>query len=147
MTTGERTLWQHIRKRQILGIQFQRQFPIDNYIVDFYCKAYMLAIEIDGSSHDSPEAQEGDRHRQQTLEALGVEFLRFSEYEVCRYPDAVVEVIKQWLETHSAKGIIQIGKGDYTQERHYLPTPDLETLLQQMQALPAPDPEQYDEII
>lgn len=107
MTAGEQTLWQHIRKRQILGIQFQRQFPIDQYIVDFYCKAYMLAIEIDGSSHDSPEAQERDRHRQKTLEALGVEFLRFTEYEACRHPEAVAEVIKQWLETHPAKGIIR----------------------------------------
>lgn len=39
------------------------------------------------------------------------------------------------------------GQGDYTQERHNLPTPDLDTLLQQMQTLPPPDPEQYDEII
>jgi very-short-patch-repair endonuclease len=101
MTPGEITLWQHIRKRQILGVQFQRQRPIDQYIVDFYCKAYMLAIEIDGSSHDSPEAQEKDKIRQQTLEALGVRFLRFSESQARYHPEAVVEIIKQWLSQRS----------------------------------------------
>jgi very-short-patch-repair endonuclease len=101
MTPGEITLWQHIRKRQILGVQFQRQRPIDQYIVDFYCKAYMLAIEIDGSSHDSPEAQEKDKIRQQTLEALGVQFLRFSESQARYHPEAVVEIIKQWLSQRS----------------------------------------------
>ena len=62
---------------------FDRQRPIDQFIVDFYCKKLMLAIEIDGSSHDSSEAQKRDAERQGRLESLGVRFLRFREEEVC----------------------------------------------------------------
>ena len=50
----------------------------------------MLAIEIDGSSHDSLEALEQDRIRQATLEDFGVSFLRFSEYDVCQHPEAIL---------------------------------------------------------
>ncbi|MDZ7716165.1 MAG: endonuclease domain-containing protein [Balneolaceae bacterium] len=73
MTPGEVIMWQHIRKRA-LGYQFHRQVPIDEYIVDFYCHELMLAIEIDGASHDFPEASVSDLKRQQRLEKLGVEF-------------------------------------------------------------------------
>ena len=50
MTLSEVLLWQEIKGKQ-LGIQFSRQIPIDEYIVDFYCKNLQLAVEIDGESH------------------------------------------------------------------------------------------------
>jgi very-short-patch-repair endonuclease len=100
MTKGEIFLWQFLKGKQLLGADFDRQRPIDQSIVDFYCKDWMLAIEIDGSSHDSLEAQERDRIRQATLENFGVSFLRFSEYDVCQHPEAIIEVIKQWLLSH-----------------------------------------------
>ncbi len=77
MTPGEVTLWKHLKGKQMCGYDFDRQRPIDQFIVDFYCKKLMLAIEIDGSSHDSPEAQDQDAERQGRLESLGVRFLRF----------------------------------------------------------------------
>ncbi len=100
MTKGEISLWQFLKGKQLLGADFDRQRPIDQFIVDFYCKDWMLAIEIDGSSHDSLEAQERDRIRQATLEDLGVGFLRFSEYDACQHPEAIIEVIKEWLLSH-----------------------------------------------
>ncbi len=79
MTVGEKALWQRLRKKQIMGYDFDRQKPMDQFIVDFYCKALALAIEVDGSVHDSPEAKLRDQERQARLEQLGVRFLRFSD--------------------------------------------------------------------
>ncbi len=100
MTPGEVTLWKHLKGKQMCGYDFDRQRPIDQFIVDFYCKKLMLAIEIDGSSHDSPEAQQRDAERQRRLESLGVRFLRFREEEVCGEVEGVLRVIEEWIKTH-----------------------------------------------
>jgi very-short-patch-repair endonuclease len=78
-TLSEILLWQHLKGKQMLGYDFHRQKPIDNYIVDFFCNELMLAIEIDGGSHDFEEVYVGDIARQQKLESLGIHFLRFND--------------------------------------------------------------------
>ena len=97
MTPGERHLWQHLKGKQMMGYDFDRQRPIDHFIVDFYCKALTLAIEIDGSSHDSPEAQARDDIRQKKLEALGVRFLRFREGAAQHNIDCVLTELRAWI--------------------------------------------------
>ena len=82
------------------GYDFHRQRPIDRYIVDFFCVELMLAIEIDGCSHDDEWQAEKDVVRQARLEGLGVRFLRFDDLEVKRDVEAVVEVIERWVEEH-----------------------------------------------
>ena len=82
MTFGEVLLWNELKGDQLWGFDFDRQRCIDNYIVDFYCKELMLAIEIDGMSHNHEEAFLKDEVRQRKLENLGVKFIRFSETEV-----------------------------------------------------------------
>ncbi|MEO7214010.1 endonuclease domain-containing protein [Mucilaginibacter sp.] len=82
MTYGEVLLWNELKDDKLWGFDFDRQRCIDNYIVDFFCKALMLAIEIDGLSHNHEEAFHKDEIRQQKLESLGVTFIRFSEAEV-----------------------------------------------------------------
>ena len=72
--------WKEIKGKQILGYDFDRQRPIDNYIVDFYCKDLQLAIEIDGNSHN--DKFEEDSIRQKRIESFGVTFLRFDDLEV-----------------------------------------------------------------
>ena len=54
-TYSEKLLWKHLRSRQLLGYQFMRQKPIYNYIVDFYCSALKLVIEIDGITHNDKQ--------------------------------------------------------------------------------------------
>ena len=49
MTDAERRLWSRLRAKQILGVQFYRQKPVGNYIVDFYAPAANLVVEVDGS--------------------------------------------------------------------------------------------------
>mgnify|MGYP003515289540 CR=1 FL=1 len=78
-TLSEVLLWQKI-KNKALGVQFHRQVPLKEYIVDFYCHELMLAIEIDGDSH--LYKYEYDVKRQGDLEHQGVVFLRFSDLDV-----------------------------------------------------------------
>lgn len=80
-TLSEVLLWQQI-KGKALGVQFHRQVPINNFIVDFYCHELQLAIEIDGDSHNSK--YDYDINRQLILENLGVVFIRFDDIEVKR---------------------------------------------------------------
>ena len=82
MTFGEVLLWNELKDDKFWGFDFDRQRCIDNYIVDFYCKDLMLAIEIDGMSHNFEEALANDEIRQSRLESLGVSFIRFTETEV-----------------------------------------------------------------
>ncbi|MDP3582759.1 MAG: DUF559 domain-containing protein [Ignavibacteria bacterium] len=98
-TQTEIFLWNHLKKKQMRGYDFDRQRPIDNYIVDFYCKDLKLAIEIDGESHIGNEKY--DHERQKKLESLGVRFLRFED-EVVRYDlDGVVKAICKWIDENS----------------------------------------------
>ncbi len=93
-TRAEIILWQEIKNRA-LGHQFHRQVPIDEFIVDFYCHELMLAIEVDGSSHESPEAQQNDALRQRRLESLGVRFIRFDNGEVMADMSSVLNGLRQ----------------------------------------------------
>ena len=77
-TKSEIYLWNRIKGKQ-LGVRFIRQKPIDNYIVDFYCKELMLAIEIDGYSHSLEEVYYSDVKRDIKLEELGIEVLRIND--------------------------------------------------------------------
>lgn len=96
MTIGEAVLWNELKQNK-LGVDFDRQRPIGSFIVDFYCKDLMLAIEVDGDSHSSDEAKRYDRSRQEQLEAVGVRFLRFDDQKVRNETDKVVEEIKYWI--------------------------------------------------
>ena len=95
MTLSEVLLWNELRKKQMLGYDFDRQRPIDNFIVDFYCKELSLAIEIDGDTHIY--RYEYDEERQKTLEKLGIQFLRFEDREVKKDMNNVLSVIENWI--------------------------------------------------
>ncbi|MTI41818.1 endonuclease domain-containing protein [Fulvivirga lutimaris] len=99
MTLSEVLLWNELKGKQ-LGFQFSRQIPIDNFIVDFYCKDLMLALEIDGSSHHPEIQQIKDKVRQERLESLGVHFLRFDDLDVKKNIRWVVNEIYQWIEVN-----------------------------------------------
>ena len=96
MTLSEVLLWNELKQRQILGCDFDRQRPIGNFIVDFYCKELSLAIEIDGDTHIY--RYDYDEERQTSLEKLGVHFLRFEDIEVKTNMNNVLRVIENWIE-------------------------------------------------
>jgi very-short-patch-repair endonuclease len=94
-TLAEILLWDNLRGNQLLGYDFDRQRPIDNYIVDFYCKDLSLAIEIDGESHHGNEKK--DNQRDKRLNNLGVEVLRFDNLEVLYHTEFVLQKIEKWI--------------------------------------------------
>ena len=81
----------------MMGYDFHRQKPLGNYIVDFFSNELMLAIEIDGDSHDSEDAVKKDVFRQNELESLGIQFLRFDDLEIKKEMAAVLEIIENWI--------------------------------------------------
>ena len=97
-TVAEKLLWWEIRGKR-LRFEFHRQVPIDQFIVDFYCHELLLAIEIDGITHDSKRAYEQDKRRQARIESFGVSFLRFYDHEVRENLTGVVKRIENWIET------------------------------------------------
>ena len=97
-TDAERKLWQRINWDQLLGFRFNRQKPLLSYIVDFYCAKAKLIIELDGSQHYEPDYQEKDALRDAELNSLGFTVMRFSNDEVMREIEAVVEQIYLFLE-------------------------------------------------
>jgi len=100
-TLSEMLLWEYLKGKQMRGFDFHRQKPIDNFIVDFFCSELMLAIEIDGDSHDW-KAEE-DEQRQKRLESLGVRFLRFQDIDVKQNMDGILKVIEDWIDEYTSK--------------------------------------------
>ena len=96
MTLSEVLLWNELKNKQILGYDFDRQRPIGNFIVDFYCKELSLAIEIDGDTHIYK--YDYDDERQHSLENLGVNFIRFEDIEVKKNMNNVLRVLEDWIK-------------------------------------------------
>ena len=96
MTSAEVALWLIIKEKQ-LGERFLRQYSIENYIVDFYCPKYRLAIELDGETHFSEEGLARDEKRDNHLKLLGINVLRFENFEVFEYPQRTLDEIKRYL--------------------------------------------------
>ena len=94
-TLSEVLLWQKI-KGKALGFEFHRQVPINEFIVDFYCHELQLAIEIDGSSHDTKYNY--DCRRQGILETKGVEFIRFEDSSVKKELFSVMLALESKIE-------------------------------------------------
>ena len=93
MTDSELKLWSRIRRKQIHGLQFYRQRPVGNYIVDFYCPHAQLVLEVDGSGHRVEQKAKKDQYRDSFLKQQGVKVLRFDNLQVLNQIDAVIEKI------------------------------------------------------
>lgn len=100
-TRSEITLWNQLKRKQVKGLQFNRQKPLGPFIVDFYCKRLNLVIEIDGITHESDEAKLNDAKRQSLLEGMGLKFLRFTDEEVLQNIDGVIRKIEMWVEENT----------------------------------------------
>ncbi len=98
-TNPEEKLWQKIRDRQLKNYKFYRQYSIGPYILDFYCPKVRLAVELDGKSHSSIDAQIYDKERTQYLSGAQVRVLRFNNSEILENLNNVIAKIKILLET------------------------------------------------
>ena len=95
MTEAEKRMWYQCLKP--LPHRFRRQRPFGGYIVDFYCAAHKLVVEIDGDSHASSDAQKYDAERTAYLEGLGLRVVRFTNREVMENLDGVYERLSEEL--------------------------------------------------
>ena len=103
MTFSEVKLWNELKNGQLMGYDFDRQRPIGNYIVDFFCKDLQLTIEVDGITHLDEKVIEKDKVRQEDLEELGVSFLRFDALLVVNKVEAAVREIRDWIIEYEEK--------------------------------------------
>jgi very-short-patch-repair endonuclease len=96
-TLSEIILWKELRAADF-GYTFNRQKPILNFIVDFYCKPLNLVIEVDGISHWDEEQVKQDEIRQKKLEELGLRFIRFDDNDVLKDRENVCRAIELTIE-------------------------------------------------
>jgi very-short-patch-repair endonuclease len=92
MTLPEGMLWQVLRRRPD-GLKFRRQHPLGRCVVDFYCAAARLVIEVDGESHSRGDNPRRDDRRDHWLRSQGLHVLRFSAADVIRDLQSVVTAI------------------------------------------------------
>jgi very-short-patch-repair endonuclease len=101
LTEAEHKLWSRLRKKQLSGFQFRRQYSIGPFFVDFICLEASLIIEVDGSQH--ADQQEQDESRSEFLRDNGYTVLRFWNFGVMRQIDDVVRRIFDVLERTERK--------------------------------------------
>src|SRR6516164_5492560 len=89
-TLAERMLWERLRGRRFRGLRFLRQYSVQEFILDFYCPALRLAIEVDGAGHQG-EAATYDRERDAILTAHNIQIVRFWNEQVLGDIDSVLE--------------------------------------------------------
>jgi very-short-patch-repair endonuclease len=95
LTPAEILLWTFIGGEKLEGRKFRRQHSIDYYIVDFYCPAEQLVIELDGKHHFTEEGLKYDAERTKHLNSLKIRVIRFENDEVFQNVEAVLSVIKK----------------------------------------------------
>jgi len=79
------------------GYDFDRQKPIDNYILDFFCNELMVGIEVDGYSHELIEIQNKDILKESRMNEFGITILRFSDYQVLKDIENVLWAIEGYI--------------------------------------------------
>ena len=108
MTFSDVKLWNELKNGRMMGYDFDRQRPIGNYIVDFYCKDLKLALEVDGITHLDEKVILKDEIRQDELERLGVNFLRFDAMLIVNKVESVLKEIESWIiEYESENGVVE----------------------------------------
>jgi very-short-patch-repair endonuclease len=94
LTDAERELWSHLRGARLGGFRFRRQHLDPPYVLDFYCHAAKLVVELDGSQH----TDQADAARTRALEARGLRVIRFWNNDVLSNTEAVLEAILSALQ-------------------------------------------------
>ena len=90
MTPPERLLWEQLKGHKLEGFKFRRQHPFAPYILDFYCPAKRLAIEVDGEAHSMGDNPQRDARRDAFLKSQDVRVVRYSAESVSQDKNSVV---------------------------------------------------------
>ena len=95
-TGPERTAWALLRRKNCLGLKFRRQEPVGHFILDFYCPALLLGVEIDGPTHLEAGADDRDRERDDRIREAGIEVVRLPAAQVSM--PALEALIRPYLD-------------------------------------------------
>ena len=95
LTPPEARLWRYLKGGNLAGARFRRQHPVGVYILDFYCPAARLAVEVDGAVHDAPDRIAHDRRRTGWLEAQGIMVLRYPAISIRDELEGVLAGIRE----------------------------------------------------
>mgnify|MGYP001609301439 CR=1 FL=1 len=93
MNLPERRLWWELRHSRLDGLKFRRQHPLGPYVLDFYCHAARLAVEVDGGSHRIDGRRESDARRDEWLRDRGIHTLRLPTRLLEENPGAALALI------------------------------------------------------
>ena len=96
-TMAEIKLWKELQNRRVYGNKFNRQKPIGDYIVDFFCNKLKLVIELDGYSHSFEDTIRKDEIKEQFLKDMGIRVLRFDDDEVMKDMTNVMSEIEGYV--------------------------------------------------
>ncbi len=102
-TKSEVILWQYLKGKKMMGCDFHRQKPIDNFIVDFFCNKLKLVIELDGYTHTFEDVADRDKLKQEKIQELGITILRFCDEAVMKNIGGVIEVIRNYVRDFEEK--------------------------------------------
>ncbi|MDB5429755.1 MAG: hypothetical protein JWP35_871 [Caulobacter sp.] len=94
MTRTEVALWERVRGSRLDGLKFRRQHPLGPYILDFYCVAARLAVEIDGASHQGAQARVRDAQRDAFVREQGIATLRITVGNMIEDMEKAVDAIR-----------------------------------------------------
>jgi very-short-patch-repair endonuclease len=94
-TYSEKIAWNILRGRRLHGLKFRRQYPVRDFVLDFYCFEHKLAIEVDGSAHDVRKKY--DAHRRAILERDGISFIRINADDLIASPESLAEMIGNFI--------------------------------------------------
>jgi very-short-patch-repair endonuclease len=110
MTPTERLLWQRLRANQLHGLRFRRQQVIDGFIVDFYCHAVGLVVELDGSIHQ--HQHEYDAERDRVLASRGLHIMRLDNADVLRDIEGALAQISAYCQGMDLSPSLSPGRGE-----------------------------------
>ncbi len=118
-THAEQILWASLRNNNFHGLKFRRQHPINNYVLDFFCVEYQLALEVDGGIHKGHEQRTADLERDKSLMGLGMQVMRFTNDEILNdLPKVILKIHEKVRELQGLNKLaITHPSPEYIQER------------------------------
>jgi len=102
LTPPEARLWTALKRQALRGHRFRRQHPIGPYILDFYCAAAKLAIEVDGQTHLDPDRSQHDQNRTTWLAGKGIRVVRIAAVDVRDHLDGVMTFLGKVVDERSS---------------------------------------------
>lgn len=95
LTPAEAILWKALQNKKLEGRKFRRQHSVGKHVLDFYCPSEMLAVELDGAEHFTPQGSIKDEERDEYLNGLNIRVVRFENKEVYNNLEMVLMEIKE----------------------------------------------------